>query len=278
MHGVERVDGVPLLAMEWVEGIPITAWARERADLREKLEAFLSVCDAVEHAHSRGVIHRDLKPSNVLIDASGRCRVLDFGLARRAEPSESDEAGGPTQTVGFVGTPAYAAPEHFTDGAAPVDARGDVYSLGVVLFELLTGRRPFEAATMPALVLELEHGAPPRPSSLAPALGRELDTIATKAIAADPEARYQTVHSLADDVRRHLDGREVARRAPRLVVPAGQVGAAQQGRRRPRRRPGPLARRLGRVLRTPVAGARRRTRRCRRRARYGRAGARRLTR
>ena len=212
VYGVEVVDGVPVLAMEWVEGETLTAWARRAPaeagaeGQRLRLQAFLAVCEAVQHAHQNGVIHRDLKPSNVLVDRAGRPRVLDFGLARRLDAADAPE---PTRTLGFVGTPAYAAPEHFTEGAAPLDVRSDVWSLGVVLYELLAGRRPFRCTRLVDLMAEIESREPPRPSTLAPGLGRDLDAVVATAIAKRPEDRYATVHALAEDVRRYLEGRPV---------------------------------------------------------------------
>jgi len=209
VHGVEVIDGVPLLAMEWVEGEPLTAWAARcpegRAGTMKKVHAFLRVCEAVQHAHQSGVIHRDLKPSNILVEADGRCRLLDFGLARRI-PIAEDEV---TRTLGFVGTPAYAAPENFTSVEAPIDVRTDVYSLGIVLYECLGGRRPFQSERLRDLIREIEERDPPRLTSFAPGVDRELDTIVAKSVAKSPEERYQTVHALAEDLQRYLEGRPV---------------------------------------------------------------------
>ena len=215
VHGVELIDGELLFSMEWVDGEPLTAWASRlppgRAGIRSALGAFLQVCEAVQHAHRSGVIHRDLKPDNVLMDRDGRCRVLDFGLARRL-PEDGED--GFTRTQGFAGTPAYCAPEHFAGGAVPLDVRTDVYALGVVLFEMLTGQRPHKGARLRELIEAIEEREPPRPSSLAEGVGRELDTIVRKALAKRPEDRYQSVHALADDVQRHLERRPVMAMPP----------------------------------------------------------------
>ena len=106
VHGVEQVEGAPVLAMEWVAGVPVTEWAARRAR-PEVLQLFLQLCEALQHAHQRGVLHRDLKPSNVLVDASGRPRVLDFGLAKRS----TDQGSTISRSGEFLGTPAYAPPE-----------------------------------------------------------------------------------------------------------------------------------------------------------------------
>jgi len=214
VHGVEQVDGVPLLVMEWIGGQPLTAWAaslpRDRGGLELKLRLFLQVCEAVQHAHARGVIHRDLKPSNVLVDASGRARLLDFGLASR-----QDAASGSTRTLGFVGTPAYAPPEHFTEGAAPLDVRSDVYSLGVLLYECLTGVRPFRSDLLPELMAEIAQREPERPSRAARGLDAERDALVLRALEKRPEDRYPTVHALAEDLRRYLEGRTLQAVPPR---------------------------------------------------------------
>jgi len=223
VYGVEEVDGLPCLAMEWVEGEPLTEWsARLPADRRgivQRLQSFLEICDAVQFAHQNGVIHRDLKPGNILIDASGRPRVLDFGLARRVDGAEAGEV---TQTVGFVGTPAYAAPEHFTEGEAPLDVRSDVYSLGVVLYEVLAGARPFSSSKIESLIREIEAGQPPRLSRRGAAVGRDLDLVVRKAMAAERADRYPTVHALSEDLRRYRDGRPVTAVPPSVLYSLGK--------------------------------------------------------
>ncbi|MEM7202622.1 MAG: serine/threonine-protein kinase [Planctomycetota bacterium] len=211
VYGVEQIDDLPVLAMEWIEGEPLTTWAsrvgRGRAAVRQKLAMFLQVCEAVQYAHGNGVLHRDLKPSNILIDRAGRARILDFGIAQRIPGSAATVDV--TRTLGFVGTPAYAAPEQLTEGTAPLDLRSDVYSLGVVLYELLTGARPFAAERLRDLIEAIETCAAPRPSARVREVGRDLDLVVAKAMVKEREHRYQTVHALAEDVRRYLAGQPV---------------------------------------------------------------------
>lgn len=204
----EMIDSQPVLAMEWIEGAPITRWAAGRS-VREMSRVLVLVCDGVHHAHQRGVIHCDLKPSNILIDMESQPRVLDFGLARwRGENWPSDSAADI-----FAGTLAYAAPEQL-GGAAP-DVRTDVYSLGVVLYEMLTGKRPHEVPTPPASINEPNHTRDIKaPSLLNAHIPRELDCIVLQCLAADPDRRYPSVDKLGDDLRRFLNNEAVTAHPP----------------------------------------------------------------
>ncbi|HEX6884426.1 MAG TPA: serine/threonine-protein kinase [Planctomycetota bacterium] len=207
VYGVERVEGAPLLAMEWVDGVPVTRWAAQRSRA-EVLRLFLLVCDAVQHAHQRGVLHRDLKPSNVLVDAAGRPRVLDFGLAKLASDSQATI----TASGDFLGTPAYAAPEQWR--GEELDVRADVYALGTLLFEMLTGRRLVEGEGLKALLQASASVTPTRPSALLRSIPRELDAIVLQALATERPQRYQSVDALASDVRRFLAGEPVSAHPP----------------------------------------------------------------
>lgn len=215
IYGIARDDGLPLLSMEWVDGSPVTEWARERDRLREDvLRVFADVCGAVQHAHQNGVLHRDLKPSNILVDEHDQPRVLDFGLAKLLPEGGVEHL---TLTAGFVGTPAYASPEQIDGGSAGLDVRSDVYSLGVVLFELLTDRRPFDRSQgLRELIRSVDEDTPPRPSALASGIDRELDTIVGKALAKDRDERYQSAHALGEDVRRYLAGEPILAHPPSL--------------------------------------------------------------
>ena len=214
VYGVEEVDGVPLLAMEWVDGQPIHQWARARPRA-EVLRLFVAVCDAVQHAHQRGVLHRDLKPSNVLVDASGQPRVLDFGLARPLETT--GEAW--TRSADFLGTPAYASPEQLSESSEPLDVRTDVYSLGVLLHEMLLGRRPHADVDGLEQLLAIVRSDPPRPSTWDSSLGTELEAILLRALAVERDERYPTVDALGADVRAYLAGEPVQAHPPSAWYP-----------------------------------------------------------
>ncbi|MBK7642162.1 MAG: serine/threonine protein kinase [Planctomycetes bacterium] len=217
LYGVELVDGQPLLAMEWIEGLPVTEWANGGARPRPRravLECFLAICDALTHAHQHGVLHRDLKPSNILVDANGAPHVLDFGLAKRFGGAElSEEAL--TLTGGFAGTPSYASPEQVHAGETPADARSDQYSLGVVLYELLARRLPFEGeASVTRLVAAIESVDPQPPSRIVRGIPRDLDTIVLKALAKEPAQRYASVDAFAADLRRFQAGEAILAHPP----------------------------------------------------------------
>lgn len=212
-------DGQVYCAMEFVEGRPLDGWCRgERPPIPERVSLLARIADAIGEAHRRGVIHRDLKPANILVDDVGDPHVLDFGLAR-LENERDPERGAMLQTVEgeFLGTFAYAAPEQLTGDPSSVDTRADVYALGLLLFEVITGERPFSTpASIAELVDQRVDRVAPRPSSRVRGVGRELDLIVARALDPEADRRYGTAGELADDLHRLLDGRPVRARGDGL--------------------------------------------------------------
>src|SRR5262249_6898936 len=212
VHEVGQRDGLPYLVSDFVPGVTLAdQLSARRPGFREAAELVAAVADALQYAHEQGVVHRDIKPSNIMIGDDGRPCVMDFGLAER-------EAGEITMTVEgqVLGTPAYMAPEQARGEGHAVDGRGDVYSLGVVLYQLLTGELPFRG-TQRMLLHQVLNDEPRPPRSLNDRIPRVRETIGLKAMAKEPARRYQTARDFADDPRHWLQGEPIQARPVRPI-------------------------------------------------------------
>lgn len=240
LDGGVAPDGRPFLVMEYVEGEPITAWCDvRRLPIAARLDLFRQVCAAVRYAHLNLIVHRDLKPGNILVTGDGAVKLLDFGIAKLLD-EEEDDAVPLTRAGARAFTPEYASPEQLRGQV--LTTASDIYSLGVVLFELLVGRRPYssEGQTPTELERQILESPAPRPSAVATddaALARgepgarrlserlrgDLDQITLMAMRLEPERRYDSAEALSDDLHRHLAGRPVRAEGDRLGYRLGKL-------------------------------------------------------
>jgi len=211
LDGGSTEDGLPYFAMEYVEGSPLLEFVTPLS-IRRRLELFRSVCAAVQYAHQNLIVHRDLKPGNILVTADGTPKLLDFGVAKLVDPESVGRNRTLTLAGGRLMTPDYASPEQVR--GEPVTTATDVYSLGVILYELLTGKRPYrlEAYSPEAIERVICHEEPRKPSALNRQLDPDLDNIALMAVRKEPQRRYASAEQFSDDVRRYLEGRPVRAR------------------------------------------------------------------
>ncbi|MEC9372795.1 MAG: serine/threonine-protein kinase, partial [Planctomycetota bacterium] len=209
----------PFFAMEYVEGLPLDRFADAHdLNVRDRLRLLAEICDAVHHAHQKGVIHRDLKPANILVDDSGRPRILDFGVARAVD-EDAPQATLQTDIGQIVGTLPYMSPEQLTGDSRDLDIRADVYTLGVIAYQLLTGRLPHDLSrktVAEAARIICEDRVAPLRSSDANLRG-DIETIVLKAMERDRDRRYPSASDLAADLRAFLEDRPISARPPSRI-------------------------------------------------------------
>jgi tetratricopeptide (TPR) repeat protein/tRNA A-37 threonylcarbamoyl transferase component Bud32 len=211
---------VPFFAMEYIPGAKtITAYAEDKElGTRQRLQLFAKVCDAVHHGHQKGIIHRDLKPGNILVDSCGEPKIIDFGVARA---TDSDIAVTTLQTdIGeLIGTLQYMSPEQCEADPHDLDTRSDVYALGVVLYELLCGRLPYDVSrtAVHEAARVVRESKPARPSTINRTLRGDVETITLKAMEKDRARRYQSAGDLGQDIQRYLNNEPIEARPPSVI-------------------------------------------------------------
>lgn len=215
IHESGTASGCQFFVMDYIAGSPLDVWLSGRSTpLKQILSLFVTICDAVNEAHIKGIIHRDLKPGNIRIDDDGKPHILDFGLAKVAAHEDEDAKPSGMTVVGqFVGSLPWTSPEQAQGTLDRVDTRTDVYALGVVLYQALTGSFPYEVVgPMRDVLNRIVNDEPTRPSRIRKCIDRDVDAIVLKCLRKEPQRRYQTAGELGRDIQRYLDGEAVAAR------------------------------------------------------------------
>lgn len=204
IYEIGEQDGYHYFTMDFIEGVTLQEMIKKKSRLKKLVQIMEKVALALDHAHRRGVVHRDIKPSNILVSQDGDPKITDFGLAKKLDANTML-----TESGAALGTPFYMAPEQ-TLGSRDVDARVDIYAMGVILYEILAGRLPFTADTLVDLYRKIVEEDPVLPGKLSRKVEKELETICLKAMEKDPNLRYQTAQEFAEDLQRYLSGNTIS--------------------------------------------------------------------
>jgi len=197
-------QGTIYIAMELLEGSSLNRMVEgKRLTLKEIVNLAVQIAETLDYAHRKGIVHRDVKPSNIILQANGQIKITDFGIAHIEDPSALVQ----TQAGEILGTPAYMSPEQVL--SRPVDGRSDIFSLGIILYELSTGRRPFGGENMAAIFHAITHDHPPEPAEINPTISQELSQITLKCLRKIPEERFETGHALARALSKSIEEKEL---------------------------------------------------------------------
>ncbi|MDR2896606.1 MAG: Stk1 family PASTA domain-containing Ser/Thr kinase [Propionibacteriaceae bacterium] len=215
-ESIDPADGqaIPYIVMELVVGHTLREILHDGRKIQptKALQITASILDALDYSHRHGIIHRDIKPANVMLTDTGQVKVMDFGIARAV----SDTAASMTQTASVIGTPQYLSPEQIRGDA--IDRRSDIYATGCLLYELLTGNPPFQGDSPVSLAYQHVRATPVPPSQVDPLISTEMDAVVLKALAKNPDDRYQTAHEMEEDIQRLLHGQHVLAVAPPALI------------------------------------------------------------
>ncbi|MCU0587773.1 MAG: protein kinase [Syntrophobacteraceae bacterium] len=200
VYDIGEDHGTVYISMEYLEGRPLNDVLKgRRLTIEQALRIAIQVCDALDYAHRKGIVHRDIKPSNIILQPDGSVKITDFGIARIEDPHATQQ----TQAGEILGTPAYMSPEQVLGQS--VDGRSDLFSLGVILYELTVGRRPFSGESLATMLHGITHDEPPEPRELNPALPGDLSRLILQSLAKDPRQRFATGGALSEAIRGCLD-------------------------------------------------------------------------